>query len=93
MKLISACLVGINCKYNGKNNLEDLSSEIYKEYKEGNLIPVCPEQLGGLPTPRPAAQIQKDSGEEVLEGRAKIKTESGQDVSAYFLKGAREVVK
>lgn len=57
MKIISACLVGINCKYNSKNNLSDLDLKVLEEYQLGKLIPVCPEQLGGLTTPRERAQI------------------------------------
>ena len=48
MKLVSACLCGINCKYNGKNNINLYFMELMQE---GAVIPVCPEQLGGLPTP------------------------------------------
>ncbi len=93
MKLISACLVGINCKYDGENNLTNLDPEILKEYKQGELIPVCPEQLGGLKTPRTPAQIQNASGEDVLDGRAKILTEKGTDLTEQFVKGAEEVLK
>jgi uncharacterized protein YbbK (DUF523 family) len=91
MKIISACLVGINCKYNGGNNLEDLPPEIYREFKEGRLIPICPEQLGGLTTPRKASQIQNSTGEEVLAGKAKVQTKDKEDVSKNFIKGAQEV--
>ena len=93
MKLISACLVGVNCKYDGKNNLQKLNSEILKKYKQGKLIPVCPEQLGGLKTPRTPAQIQNASGEDVLDGKAKILTEKGADLTEQFVKGAEEVLK
>lgn len=93
MKLISACLVGINCKYDGKNNLSDLDPEILGEYKQGKLIPVCPEQLGGLSTPRIPAQIQNASGEDVLDGKAKILTEKGINLTEQFIKGAKEVLK
>lgn len=93
MKLISACLVGINCKYNGKNNLEDLPEKIYKEYKEGKLIPVCPEQLGGFATPRKPAQIYKSSGGEVLDGEGKVFDEDGKELTEDFIRGAREILK
>ena len=52
--LISACLLGENCKYNGGNNLHP---ELTKLQKEHRVIPVCPEVLGGLPTPRVPAEI------------------------------------
>lgn len=54
MILVSACLLGINCKYNGDNN----NHEIVKKYlKDKQFILVCPEQLGGLPTPRVPSEI------------------------------------
>ena len=93
MKLISACLVGINCKYDGENNLPNLPLKILEEYKQGKLIPICPEQLGGLSTPRIPAQIQNASGEDVLDGKAKILTEKGADLTEQFVKGAEEVLK
>lgn len=49
MILVSACLVGINCKYSGGNNF---NQKIFDLVKEGKAIPICPEQLGGLKTPR-----------------------------------------
>ena len=53
-RLVSACLLGENCKYNGKNNY----SERVAKYVEGHkVIPVCPEVLGGLPTPRDPSEI------------------------------------
>jgi len=60
---------------------------------EGKAIPLCPEQLGGLPTPRPPAQIVGGDGCDVLAGRAWVRTGDGQDVTNAFIKGAREVLK
>jgi uncharacterized protein YbbK (DUF523 family) len=78
--LCSACLLGVNCRYDGKNKL---NKKIIKLAKKKILIPVCPEQLGGLPTPRePAEQKGK-----------KIITKSGKDVTKYFKRGAKEVLK
>lgn len=54
--LVSACLLGINCKYSGQNNRNEKIAELLKVH---NLIPICPEQLGGLPTPRPASEIRE----------------------------------
>ena len=80
MKLVSACLVGINCRYDGKNKLD---KKLLKLFKQGKLIPVCPEQLGGLTTPRiPAEQL----GEKVI-------TKDGQNVTENFIKGAKETLK
>lgn len=51
--LISACLIGLNCKYSGGNNENEKLVELMREK---DLIPICPEQLGGLSTPRPSAE-------------------------------------
>ncbi|NJD02457.1 MAG: DUF523 domain-containing protein, partial [Ruminiclostridium sp.] len=59
MILVSACLAGINCKYNGKNNYV---GEFKDMVANGSAIPVCPEQLGGCPTPRPAVEIHGGTG-------------------------------
>ena len=80
LKLCSACLLGINCRYDGKNKLNKKVIELVKRWI---LIPVCPEILGGLPIPRePAEQRGK-----------KVITKSGKDVTKYFKKGAKEVLK
>ncbi|MCD6226442.1 MAG: DUF523 domain-containing protein [Candidatus Aenigmarchaeota archaeon] len=89
MKIVSGCLVGINCKYNGKNNK---NNKIFEIYKKGQLIPVCPEQLGGLSTPREPAETTGD-GLDVLKGKAKVLTISGKDVTSNFIRGAKEVLK
>jgi uncharacterized protein YbbK (DUF523 family) len=93
MKLCSACLLGINCKYDGRNNLNKAPKKLIEEYKKGNLIPVCPEQLGGLPTPRILQEIQGCSGEYVLEGKCKVKNKYGKDVTNNYLRGAEAVLK
>jgi len=88
--LISACLCGLNCKYNGANNLHP---KIQALMEKEVLIPVCPEQLGGLPTPRSSAEIQEGTGQDVLEGKATVMNKSGDDVTAQFIKGAQESLK
>ena len=77
--LISACLVGLNCKYDGGNNETPKLMELMKEY---DFIPVCPEQLGGLKTPRPGAERKED----------KVITKDGTDVTKEYQKGAEEVL-
>ena len=57
------------------------------------VVPVCPEQLGGLPTPRSSAEIQSGDGFDVLSGRAKVVTCDGQDVTEQFIQGAHQVVR
>jgi len=90
MFLISGCLIGINCKYNGSNNK---NREIVELVKKGLAVPFCPEQLGGLSTPRYASEIQQGSGEDVLEGRARVINQIGQDVTENFKRGAEEALK
>lgn len=90
MIIVSACLCGINTKYNGGNNLDE---RILKLLREGKAIPVCPEQLGGQSTPRPAHEIFKATGANVLDGKAKIVGPEGDDATEEFLKGAYETLK
>jgi len=89
--IVSACLVGINCKYNGGNNRCGI---LVEAFKKGKIIPLCPEQLGGLPTPRPPAKIFGKDGRDVLNGTGKVLTVEGdqKDVTENFLKGAYETL-
>ena len=73
--LISACLTGENCKYNGGNNRRDALLGLLDGHE---LIPVCPEALGGLPTPRTPSEIR--------DGR--VVTRDGRDVDKAFRAGA-----
>ena len=73
--LVSACLLGVGCRYDGKSNQLPQYKRLLKEH---TCIPVCPEQLGGLPTPRCPA--------ERLGG--KIVTEDGRDVTEQYRCGA-----
>ena len=90
MKLCSACLLGMRCRYDGKMKPDE---KVIALSKREMLIPVCPEQLGGQPTPRPDAQIISGDGDAVLDGAARIREEDGTDVTGCFLKGAQEVLK
>ncbi len=86
--LISACLLGERVKYDGGDNLQD--SSILKDWSERDmLIPICPEMAGGLPTPRPPAEIQGQDGHAVLDGTAKVQTNDGRDVTPEFVSGAQ----
>lgn len=90
MRLISACLCGVRCKYNGEDNAHPYFVEMLRC---GEVIPVCPEQLGGLTTPRPPCEIQGGDGLEVLEGKARVVTRGGEDKSAAFVRGAKETLR
>jgi uncharacterized protein YbbK (DUF523 family) len=90
MIIVSACLCGINCKYDGGNNSDE---RVLRLLKEGKAIPVCPEQLGGQETPRAPHEIVNGNGRDVLDGKAKILGPKGDDVTSEFLKGAYETLK
>ena len=79
--LISACLIGENVKYNGKNNLINISS-LENEYE---LIPFCPEVEGGLSTPRPPSEI-------VSFNPLKLINQNGDDVTDNFILGAKKAL-
>lgn len=87
--IISACLCGVNCKYSGKNNLNE---RCMKLFKEGKAILVCPEQLGGLSTPRNPAELDS-SAKEVVEYDGKVVDNTGKDVTKQFLDGAYETLR
>lgn len=78
--LVSACLLGVDCRYCGTGLYHE---QVAARSKEQHLIPVCPEQLGGLPTPRPPVEL--------VNGRAIDNT--GTDRTKEFQKGAEEVLK
>lgn len=90
MKIVSGCLVGIDCRFDGKNRI---STDLIEDFKKGELIPLCPEQLGGLPTPRPPSRIVNGNGYDVLDGRTRVVNLKGDDVTENFIKGATEVLK
>lgn len=90
MILVSACLLGINTKYDGASNAHPL---IQKYCAQGKFIPICPEQLGGLPTPRIPAEIIDGTGQDVLEARSIVRGQGGEAVTAQFVQGAKEVSK
>ncbi len=80
MKIVSACLAGIECRYDCKSQER---AEIIEIVKNGEAIPVCPEQLGGLSTPRTPAEIREN----------KIMTRDGKDVSNEYNMGAQQALK
>lgn len=87
--LVSACLIGLCTRYDGK--IKE-SAACLAKLRESSWIPVCPEQLGGLPTPREAADLRGGDGHQVLTGTAKVVTKSGADVTEDFIHGARQVL-
>ncbi len=87
--IVSACLLGLRTRYDGGDAFSMEAAALL----EGRIVvPVCPEQLGGLPTPRPRAEITGGGGEDVLEGAAWVLDEHGVDVTMKFMKGAMDVL-
>lgn len=89
MYIISACLAGVHCRYDHKENGIDEIKDLIK--KQPTII-VCPEQMGGLTTPRPPVEIVGGDGNDVLNGKAKLMNNKGKDVTEEFVKGAVEVL-
>lgn len=90
MILVSSCLLGFNCRYNGGNNID---KDLVEFLKDKEYIIACPEQLGGLPTPRSSCEIVAGEGKDVLDGKCKIIDKQGEDVTIPFIKGAEETLK
>lgn len=84
--LVSACLAGRACRYDGAANPDD---EVARLVAEGRAVLVCPEEDGGLGTPRPPAEIVGGDGHDVLDGTARVVTRGGADVTDTYVKGAR----
>lgn len=87
--MVSACLVGLCTRYDGKIST---NRKCLDRLKNCRWIPFCPEQLGGLPTPRQAADIIDGNGYDVLAGRKHVITKSNDNVSREFIKGAEQVL-
>ncbi len=87
--LVSSCLVGLRTRYDGKSKP---SSACLQFLADKRWIPVCPEQLGGLATPRAPAVLKGGNGDDVLVGTAQVITREGVDVSAAFRYGAKQVL-
>lgn len=77
--LISACLLGVNCRYNGEGQIMPNTDRLMKKY---NLVPICPEIYGGLSTPRDPSEIKN----------GRVISKSGKDLTEYFERGAQEIL-
>ena len=88
--LVSACLLGQKVRYDGGDCLQQGLLDRWQA--EGRVVPFCPEVAGGLPIPRPAAEIMGGDAEAVLSGRAGIATQQGVDVTDAFLAGAEKAL-
>jgi uncharacterized protein YbbK (DUF523 family) len=78
--LVSACLVGVPCNHRGRGSPSPAVLALAAQHR---LVPVCPEVAGGLPTPRPAADLRSDG---------RVVTADGTDVTAFYIRGAAAAV-
>jgi uncharacterized protein YbbK (DUF523 family) len=90
--LVSACLLGLSTRYDGQSKLNE---KVLNYLRNHNLVPVpvCPEQLAGLPTPRPKTFFATGSGPEVLDDRARVIREDLTIMNDVFIRGAMETLK
>jgi len=86
--LISACLLGIPCRWHGHRpkRRPALIQRLKKKYV---LVPVCPEQLGGMPTPRTSERLDGTGAQVLDEGLRIIAPETGCDVTGFYIDGAK----
>ena len=87
--VLSACLAGVACTHGAEAKTRDWAVRLVAE---GRAVLICPEVAGGLPIPRPAAEIQQGDGADVLDGRARVLDEHRADVTDDYLKGARAAI-
>lgn len=87
--LVSSCLLGLRTRYDGGAKSH---KRVFEYLKDNDLvpIPVCPEQLAGLPTPRPRTWFERGDGDSVLDGEGELVNERGENVGETFVRGARE---
>ncbi len=90
--LVSSCLLGLRTRYDATDNY---CQEVIDHLRDNRLtpIPVCPEQLAGLPTPRPKCWFVHGDGNDVVAGSGQLTDENGIDVTRKFLHGALETLK
>jgi uncharacterized protein YbbK (DUF523 family) len=88
--LVSACLAGRECRYDGSSNLDNWVARLLAS---GRAVLACPEVDGGLGTPRPPAEIVGGDGEDVLDGRARVVARTGTDVTDAYIAGAERALR
>ncbi|MBO0657308.1 DUF523 domain-containing protein, partial [Streptomyces triculaminicus] len=87
--LVSACLRGVPCRFDGQHKA---SAEIAEAVTGREVVSFCPEVAGGLPTPRRPAELVGGDGNDVLDGTARVVEDTGRDVTAEFVDGARRAL-
>jgi uncharacterized protein YbbK (DUF523 family) len=93
MYLVSACLVGKNCRYDGGSSLSVNIAKVNAFLKNKVFVAICPEELGGLPTPRPPSSFLWGTGIDVINGNAQLIDSNGNDLTKQFVIGAKECLK
>ena len=86
MDIVSACLIGEKCRYDGSSCTDKRLKEMYEK---GKLAAVCPERDAGLGTPRSPMEIEGGDGADVIEGRARVVSKEGRDFTQEFIEGAK----
>ncbi|MFG2497532.1 DUF523 domain-containing protein [Streptomyces sp. NPDC048441] len=87
--LVSACLRGVPCRFDGRAKA---SPELDDAVAGREVVSFCPEAAGGLSTPRRPAELVGGDGHDVLDGTARVVDDTGQDVTAEFVAGARSAL-
>jgi|SRR5690554_1698316 len=90
MILVSACLLGDNCRYNGGNALQE---ELLSLLEDREIKRFCPEVAGGLSIPRSPSEICGGDGNDVLRCKAEVISKDGTVLTDFFVSGAEEIVK
>ncbi len=86
---VSMCLLGVPCRYNGAHKRMKGLERFLERFSP---VPFCPEQLAGLPTPRPSMQFYGGDARKVLLGEARVLNEEGEDVTDALLKGCERTL-
>ena len=88
MSLVSLCLLGCPCRYDGQSRPRE---EVLARLSNEPMIPVCPENLAGMPTPRPKVYIERGTGEDVLDHTSRVLRDDGHDVTADVLRAVQGI--
>ncbi|GHO83598.1 DUF523 domain-containing protein [Dictyobacter formicarum] len=82
LKMVSACMAGVQCRYNGQSKTVPMLRDMVQR---GDAIALCPERLAGLATPRRPAEIKGGDGYAVLDGKARVYDDLGEDLTGAFI--------
>ena len=88
--IVSACLLGVNCRYSGMSKKDD---KVIEFLVGKHFVPVCPESLSGLPIPREPADFDRGDGTMTKNGKNQVVDRDGINVTKKFLRGASEAMK